>query len=136
MDDWKIRQEIFHRLKTEHSDDLSDKHIELSQNTVADAVRYFKETNIGWIYPAKSYMVGICYSLWLSEIYGGDPLKYLNDPELLYNNDPYFKPYEDSSMTYDLILEKINGWNFDNAQGVVPQVRHYFDLEFMLKEAI
>lgn len=136
MQEWKIRQEIYHRLTINHSDNLKNFDVEISQNIIDNAVRYFYTNNIGWIWPAKSYMVGICYAKWLSEIYGGDPLEYLNDPELLYNNDPYFKPYKDSSMTYDLILEKINGWNFNNAQGVVPQVRHYFDLEFMLKEAI
>jgi hypothetical protein len=32
------------------------------------------------------------------------------------------------------VLNGIGGWQFDNSLGVVPQVRHYFDLEFGLKE--
>jgi hypothetical protein len=134
MNEWKIRQEIFHRLKTEHSDDLSDKHIEISKNTTDDAVRYFKETNVGWIYPAKSYMVGICYAKWLSDQYGNTPLHYLNDSMLLYGNDPYFVEYSKDPTTYDNILDKINGWNFDQTQGLVPDVKTYFIEEFLLNE--
>jgi hypothetical protein len=134
MDDWKIRQEIFHRLKTEHSDDLSDKHIELSQNTVGAAVRYFKETNIGWIYPAKSYMVAICYSRWLARHFGGIPEDYLEDPDLLYGNDPYFVQYSSDPETYHRILNAIGSWQFDETQGMVPDVHIYFQEEFMLNE--
>jgi hypothetical protein len=42
--------------------------------------------------------------------------------------------YSQDSKTYDLILVSIGGWQFDNELGVVPQVKHYFDLEFGLKE--
>jgi protochlorophyllide reductase len=71
MEDWKIRQELYHRLNTVHDDDLNDKNIEITDNIVIDAVRYFTEKDIGWIYPSKSYMVAICYAKWLSEEFGG-----------------------------------------------------------------
>jgi len=131
MKDWKIRQEIYHRLNKDYDDDLKTKNIEITKNVVENAIRYFKETNIGWIYPSKSYMVGICYARWLSENFGGNPIEYLNDSELLYNNDPYFLPYEKDIKTYNEILNHI-GWNFDEKKGMVPDVKEYFVKEFML----
>ena len=131
MKDYKLRQEIYHRLNTEHDDDLNTKEIIITKNIVQDAIRYFKERDIGWIYPSKSYMVGICYARWLSEEFGGRPLEYLNDPELLYGNDPYFLPYEKSVETYIKILETV-GWNFNESDGMVPDVKQYFIQEFML----
>lgn len=133
MEEWKIRQEIYHRLNKQHDDDLKTKQIVFTENVVDDAVRYFNETNIGWIYPSKSYMVGICYARWLSEYWSGNPFDYLNDSDLLYNNDPYFVPYKEEKETYDNILKKIGGWNFDVNKGMVPDVYQYFLKEFMLE---
>lgn len=131
MEDWKLRQEIYHRLNRKHSDDLKTKEITITKNVVEDAIRYFIEKDIGWIYPSKSYMVGICYAKWLSENFGGRPLEYLNDNNLLYGNDPYFLPYEKDVKTYMKILENI-GWDFDETLGMVPDVKEYFKQEFML----
>jgi len=129
LSEWKIKQEIYHRLNKEHDDDLNDKDIIITENVVDDAVRYFNETDIGWIYPSKSYMVALCYARWLSEDYGGSQLLYLDDPDLLYGNDPYFKPYSKDSMTYIYILQQINHWNFDQTKGMVPDVRKYYEAE-------
>ena len=134
MKDWKIKQEIYHRLNTNFTDSADNFDIEISNDIIDNAVRYFQTTDIGWIWPAKSYMVGICYAKWLSEEFGGDPFEYLEDPELLYGNDPYYVNYSSDPVSYDKILEQINGWNFNNTLGVVPQVRHYFDLEFGFKD--
>ena len=131
MKEWKIKQEIYHRLNTDFTDSAENFDIEINDNIIDNAVRYFQTNNIGWIWPAKSYMVGICYAKWLSEDFGGDPMDYLNDPSLLYNNDPYFKPYNNDSFTYDTIFEKIGGWGFNPNNGVVPEVRHYYNLEFL-----
>jgi hypothetical protein len=136
MIEWKVRQEIYHRLNEKFSDDLTDKHVELSSNIIENAVRYFNEANIGWIYPAKSYMVGICYAKFLSEEFGGTPEDYLKDPTLLYNNDPYFVDYNTDPTTYNEILNLINGWNFNQCQGMVPDVRQYFVEEFMLRQLL
>ena len=129
LSEWKIKQEIYHRLNREHDDDLNDKDVIITENVVDDAVRYFNETDIGWIYPSKSYMVALCYAYWLSEDYGGSPLLYLDDPDLLYGNDPYFKTYSEDSMTYICILQQINHWNFDQTKGMVPDVRKYYEAE-------
>jgi hypothetical protein len=77
-------------------------------------------------------MVAICYSKWLSEHFGGDPLEYLNDPELLYSNDPYFIPYSLDKKNYDKILETVGGWNFSDDTGMIPDVKEYFLEEFMI----
>ena len=131
MKDWQIRQEIYHRLHKEHSDDLNTKTVKITENVVNDAIRYFKEKNVGWIYPSKSYMVAICYAKWLSEEFGGEPISYLNNESLLYYNDPYFVTYNEDRQTYDEIL-KIIGWNF-KVEGMVSDVRDYFNKEFMIE---
>jgi hypothetical protein len=132
MEDWKIRQELYHRLNTVHDDDLNDKNIEITDNIVTDAVRYFTEKDIGWIYPSKSYMVAICYAKWLSEEFSGNPIDYLNDIDLLFGNDPYFLTYDEDAVTYNQILDYIGGWMFDQTKGMVPDVRKYFIEEFMI----
>jgi hypothetical protein len=134
MEEWKIRQEIYHRTTTVYSDDLSQFKIEITDSIVEDAVRYFNTKDIGWIYPAKSYMVGICYARWLSDEFGNTPDHYLNDPMLLYGNDPYFVEYCNASEIYNSILEKIGGWNFDQLSGLVPDVKEYFLKEFLIDE--
>lgn len=132
MKEWKLKQEIYHRLNKDFEDDLSKHDVIISDNIVDNAVRYFTEKDIGWIYPAKSYMVGICYSKWLSKNFGDRPLVYLDDQNLLYNNDPYFISYSKDSYSYIKILEKIGGWDFDESAGMVPDVKKYFEQEFML----
>jgi hypothetical protein len=132
MEDWKTRQEIYHRLQTEYSDDLKNFDITITSSTVDDAVRYFTSTDIGWIYPAKSYMVGICYAKWLANDFGGRPLEYLDDPSLLHGNDPYFVTYTGDPLTYLQILQKIGGWEFNEFLGIVPDVKEYYIKEFML----
>lgn len=129
--EWKIRQEIYHKLHTEHDDDLNTKEVEITTNIVENAINYFINKNIGWIYPSKSYMVGICYARWLSEHFGGNPIEYLEDSELLYNNDPYFVEYSKDSKTYDEILNVIT-WEFDESLGMVSDVKQYFNDEFMI----
>lgn len=132
MEDWKVRQELYHRLNSTFSDDLNQFQIEFTDDVIGDAVRYFKETDLGWIYPSKSYMVGICYSKWLSEDFGGDPIKYLSDASLLHGNDPYFVPYFENTRVYISILELIGGWGFDQSLGMIPDVRKYYEDEFMI----
>ena len=132
MEDWKIRQELYHRLNTVHDDDLNDKDIVITDNIVTDAVRYFKEDNLGWIYPSKSYMVAICYARWLSEEFGGNPIDYLNDIDLLFGNDPYFVTYDEDTVKYNQILGYIGSWQFNETKGFVPDVKSYFLKEFMI----
>jgi hypothetical protein len=130
--DWKIKQEIYHRLKNHHDDDLSLHTIEINEDIVGSAIRYFLENTQGWVYPAKSYVVAICYARWISEDYNEDLYDLLNDPELLYGNDPYFVTYSSDPETYDSIIKEVGGWSFDETKGIIPDVRKYFEEEFMI----
>ena len=103
MKDWKIKQELYHRLNVVHEDDLSKVNIQKTNNVVDDAIKYFNERDIGWIYPSKSYVVAICYAWWLSHDFQEDFADLLNDKDLLYGNDPYFKPYSEDTDTYNAI---------------------------------
>jgi hypothetical protein len=130
-EDWTINQEIYHRLNQAHDDDLSLHEVEVSDDIVGNAIKYFTTTELGWVYPAKSYVVAICYARWLTEQYGGVFYDYLEDPDLLYGNDPYFVTYSTDPKTYHSILNVV-GWTFDETSGIVPDVRKYFNEEFML----
>jgi hypothetical protein len=129
MKDWKVKQEIFHRLNNKYEDDLNDKDIELNTDIVENAVKYFTTTELGWVYPAKSYVVGICYAKWISELYSENFYELLNDEDLLYGNDPYFIPYNQNKKDYDAII-KIVGLNFDENIGIIPDIKEYFIKEF------
>lgn len=124
MQEWKIKQQLYHRLRKNHPDDLKWVTIEKSDDIVNDAIRYFNEKDVGWIYPAKSYMVAICYATWIAEDYGEDFYDVLSDPELL-PLDSYFVPYKEDSDTYNSILKNVN----IEMKGMVPDVRGYYDTE-------
>lgn len=129
--EYKIRQEIYHRLNTEHDDDLSLHDIEMNQDIVGNAIKYFNTCDLGWVYPAKSYVVAICYARWLNEYFAEDFYEALNDPNLLYGNDPYYVPYMSNKDTYDAIINRI-GFDFDETSGIVPDIKQYFLKEFDL----
>ena len=131
MKEWKIRQEIFHRLNTDHNDDLSLHTVEIKDDIVENAIKYFTTTELGWVYPAKSYVVAICYARWLNQYFNEDFYECLNDPDLLYNNDPYYIPYEQDKDTYNKILTAV-GFDFDETAGVTPDIKTYFLKEFDL----
>ena len=131
MKEWKIRQEIFHRLNIDHDDDLSLHNVEVRDEIVENAIKYFTTTELGWIYPAKSYVVAICYARWLNQHFGEDFYESLNDPELLHGNDPYYVPYEQDKDTYNMILNAV-GFNFNEDIGIIPDVKMYFLKEFDL----
>ncbi len=133
MKEWKIRQDIFHRLNHTHDDDLSLHNVEVTENIVDNAIKYFTTTELGWVYPAKSYVVAICYARWLNRYFAEDFYDALNDPDLLFSNDPFYVPYEEDKHTYNKILEVI-GFNFDETAGIVPDVKSYFMKEFNLAQ--
>jgi len=133
--EWKINQEIYHRLNKNFSDDLNHHEvIKVTGTDVVDyAVKYFTE-DPGWIYPSKSFVVAICYAKWLSKEFAENFWKVLDDKELLYNNDPFFLPYNYSKFTkerYDAIIEQV-GLGFDETKGVIPDIKKYFEEEVLL----
>lgn len=130
MKDWKIKQELYHRLNVVHEDDLSKVQIEKSDDIVNNAIRYFEERDVGWIYPSKSYAVAICYAWWLAHDFKEDFYDLLNDKDLLYGNDPYFRHYGADKDTYNKILDKV--LPIDEDKGMVPDIKKWYTAEFML----
>lgn len=126
--DWKARQAAFHLVNKNFKDDLNEVDIEYTDDIVEDAVRHFEEYVDEWIYPAKSYVVAICYAMWLERDYGEDFYEVLDDPDLLFGNDPYFVPYSDDKNVYDAILVDID---FKEDQGMVPDIYEYYKEEML-----
>lgn len=126
--EWKMRQQLYHDVTDDYTDDLRKFTVVIEEDIVAGAVKYFHTTDVGWIYPAKSYVVGICYAVWLNKIYGTPVYELLNDPELLFGNDPYFVPYSQDPTTYDAIIAAVT-LDFDDQVGVIPDIKEYFDSE-------
>lgn len=137
MQDWKVKQKIYHKLNREHDDDLNNVDIEISEDIVNNAIRYFREKDVGWIYPAKSYMVALCYAFWIMEDYDENFYDVLKDPELL-PLDPYFVPYKEDSNTYNQIIGIVfaNNKGILKMEGMVPDVRKYYDAELGLESSL
>jgi len=131
MKNWKIQQSIYHKLNQLHDDDLSLHDVKLDPEIIKNAILYFKTTELGWVYPAKSYVVGICYAKWLKQYFAENFYQSLNDPDLLFGNDPYFVIYEKDKNTYDEILNNI-GFDFDETMGIIPDIKKYFIEEFLI----
>ena len=70
--EWKIRQALYHKLNSDYTDDLKKVKIEINKNIVENAVRYFFNQDMPFIYPSQSYVVAICYAYWLSKDFGED----------------------------------------------------------------
>ena len=130
MKEWKIRQEIFHRLNKTLDDDLTGKtihHLNDDKKIALSAILHFRESDLPYIYPSKSYVVGICYAKWLSQDFNENFYELLDDKDLLYGNDPYFKPYFEKKYIYDKIIESV--FPFDDTKGMIPHIRKYYDAE-------
>jgi hypothetical protein len=126
MQEWKIKQDIYHRLNREYQDDLNNVDIVISHD-YDDIIRHFYEKVDQWIYPAKSYFVAVCYASWISVDYDEDIISLLSDPMLLAGNDPYFKTYVEDQDTYDRILKDVKLPL--KMIGMVPDVKEYYDEE-------
>jgi hypothetical protein len=129
MEDWKIKQKIYHKLNKNFDDDIKNFNVEINEEIVKYALQYFQTKQIGWIYPSKSYVVAICYAKWLSRDFGEDFYSLLNDEELLAGNDPYFVTYKNSKEIYDEIINNIK--DFDESKGVIPDIRKYYEEEIL-----
>jgi len=123
MKDWKARQAAFHHANKKYKDDLNDEEIVHSDDIVDDVLMHFAQYVDEWIYPAKSYVVGICYAKWLEQDFGEDFYEVLNDPDLLFGNDPYFVPYSEDENVYDAILKELD---FNEDLGMVPDIYEYY----------
>ena len=123
MKDWKASQAAFHTANKSFKDDLNDEDLKYSEDIVDDVLLHFSQYVDEWIYPAKSYVVGICYAKWLEQDFGEDFYEVLDDPELLYGNDPYFVPYSEDEQIYDAILKELD---YKEDIGMVPDIYEYY----------
>jgi hypothetical protein len=127
MKEWKVKQEVYHRLNKEYSDDLNKVDIVISDKVAEDALRHFFEYVDEWIYPSKSYVVAYCYAYWISIDYNEDFWQLLKDPMLLAGNDPYYKTYDESPEVYDYLFDHVD-WPIP-MKGMVPDIKEYYDAE-------
>ena len=123
MKDWKASQAAFHTANKSFKDDLTDENITYSEDIVEDVLKHFVEYVDEWIYPAKSYVVGICYAKFLERDFGEDFYEVLDDPDLLFGNDPYFVPYSEDEQVYEEILRELD---FNEDLGMVPDIHEYY----------
>lgn len=133
LSDWKIRQEMYHRMNSDYGDDLTKVDIIYrDSDIISDVIDYIElpPEEVGWVYPAKSYIVGICYAHWISQDFNEDFYELLNDEMLLYNNDPYFVTYSSGREIYDKILEKYTQSLPET--GVIGHIRGYYEKELMI----
>jgi len=138
MKEWKARQELYHRIFTDHSDIFTQFKIEFNEDKkviVEKALEYpFIQSDVLY-YPAKSYAVGIIFAYKISKVFNEDFYETLNDPDLLYKNDPYFVPYESDKAVYDEILKKFPLEQLEDLK--TPNLvwtLGYFEKEFLLHE--
>lgn len=91
----------------EFSDDLSNEEIveEFDKDSIIKrACEYPTSPDTVLYYPGKAYAIAIMAAKYLEEEYNEEILEVLDDPDLLYGNDPYFVPYSRDKDTYDKIL--------------------------------
>lgn len=109
MKDWKANQVLYHRLTQEHTDAVENFPTRIDDNIVGAALDYFFNPQEESVYPGKSYAVAIIYARLLRDYFEEDFYEVLNDPEMLYNNDEYFVPYQQDRESYDAILAALGG---------------------------
>ena len=128
--EWKVRQALYHKLNNEHTDDLKKFKVEFSKDIIENAIKYFYNKDLGFIYPAKSYVVAICYAYWLSKDFNENFYELLRDKDLLFNNDPYFKTYDNDREVYDNIIKRV--FPLNENKGIVLDIKKYYTSEFLI----
>lgn len=132
-----LRQQLYHHLNPQIDDmRLNVEYVEESDTNLRHRIiDYFFNKNHKISYPSKSYAVAIIYSH-LLELCFDVPFKdSIRDPELLFNNDPYYQPYDNKSEIYDIVLRHIKLEAFPGLQYHLPQVNatvNYFNEEFFI----
>jgi hypothetical protein len=128
--EWKVRQALYHKLNNEHTDDLKKFKVEFSKDIIENAIKYFNDKDLGFVYPAKSYVVAICYAYWLSKDFNENFYELLRDKDLLFNNDPYFKTYDNDREVYDNIIKRV--FPLNENKGIVLDIKKYYTSEFLI----
>lgn len=136
MKEWKVRQQLYHKLHVPRDIlgvDVTFDVVPMTDAQLIESIReYFTSGTCKIVHPAKSYAVAIIYARLIERYFGGDHLTHLDDPELLFGNDKFFVPYSTSQDVYDAVLSLIPT---DPEKIDIPQVRDtvtYFKKEFLL----
>lgn len=136
MKEWKVRQDVYHRLSQTHVDSFDRSEYDWvgwgSDVLVDDVCRYFSENPDKLTYPSKSIFVAIVYAKMIADVFQEDFIEVLSDQDLLYGNDPFFKPYPELKNVYDAVLEKVSP--IDLQKGQCPDVVEYWNAEFLTME--
>lgn len=130
---WKARQKAYHSTRREFDDSIENHDVCLltsDTEIVEKALEYFYKDSEVLYYPSKSYSVALIYSHLLSQYFDVDAVEVLNDPELLFNNDPYFKPYSESPHIYDRIIAKLPRFFWTSETKSVKKTLQCFYEEF------
>lgn len=116
-------------------DDLNKHQVSIvpREELLSNILHHFNVLPDEFLYPSKSYVVAIVYARLLVEHFGGDFFKYLDDPDLLYNNDPYFVTYKEDKELYDSIISNV-GLLFSLEVGTPAHIVPYFEKEFLIEE--
>lgn len=129
MKTWKMCQQLYNALVTEHTDAQHLHERRYSDEKIENALDYFRHQLPYGVYPAKSYAIAIVYATLLEEVYGEDFFEVLNDPELLYGQDTHFVPYSKDPETYDAIIVRLTDMPDWIKSGWAPFTVQYFHAE-------
>lgn len=132
----KLRQQLYHHLHPNPSDlNIDIPIVEMVGRELAfHIIDYFNNSGHEISYPSKSYAVAIIYAHQLEKQFNILFDTSLRDPELLFNNDPYYVPYQEATDVYDVVLRYLEV-NCDGLPYYLPQIRatvDYFDQEFFI----
>lgn len=147
MQEHKVRQAIYHKI-TPLDDILDDVEKnepviyienEPEDQTVDTIVRYFHAEVKELIYPAKPFVVALVYSCLLERHFGLPFYESLSDPDLLYGNDKWFKPYPEAKAIYDKAviylaerLENVVKEDLESLPSQICSTISYFRKEFLI----
>ncbi len=136
MKAWKYNQFNYYSLVNQFEDSLDDKEVITIKRDDPEFINkillYFRQKDVPFIYPPKSYFVGIVYARLLVDYFGEEFYEVLSDPDLLYGNDSCFLPYDQDKEVYDSVIQHV-GLDFDLTGGMVPDVFKYFQAEMLGK---
>lgn len=140
MKEWKLRQKIFNQLHDDFEDSFEGHEIveEYDRDSIIKrALEYIQEQQECYFYPGKSYAVAIIYALKLQNHFQEDFYEALDDTDLLYGLDPYFRPYSEAKDVYDEIISKMPKDIVDSPQNYSENMQktvEYFEKEFLIHD--
>ena len=108
MKEYEYRRNTFYFLRGHES--FEDDHsnfpiIQVPETTVEDAVTYLTDGTSYLRFPGAARAVAIATADFVARNFNEDFYKVLNDPNLMHNNDPYFRTYQEEKSIYDEILK-------------------------------